>query len=510
MRGFAEEIRELAPLLTPEELEELDRLVPGLPDWRPMAGPQAAAWRSEADILFYGGAAGGGKTDLVLGLARFEHFRSVVFRRVFPSLAAIIDRSHEVYNPDGKNTSAAYNESAHRWRFVDGRAVRFASLQHEKNVTDWQGQPHDLYAFDELPEFTEKQFRFVIGWNRTTRAGQRCRVVCTGNPPTTSDGEWVVRFFAPWLDDTHPNPALPGELRWFTTVKGKDIEVPNGDPVLIDGKLVRPLSRTFIPAKLSDNPILSATDYEARLQALPEPLRSKMLFGDFKAGREDNAFQVIPTEWVLAAQARWKARARPTIPMTAIGVDVARGGKDRTVITPRFGNYFAEQVCHPGKATPDGDVVAAHVMGTRTHDAVVRIDVIGVGTSPFDSLRRLIKGAGKVIAMNGAAGSDALDRTKQLGFYNKRAEWYWRFREALEPKSGQDVALPPDPELRADLTAPTWELTPRGIKVEAKEDIEARIGRSPDKGDSAVYANATDGKPVSFGDVEAPIIPRSW
>ena len=55
----------------------------------------------------------------------------------------------------------------------------------------------------------------------------------------------------------------------------------------------------------------------------------------------------------------------------------------------------------------------------------------------------------------------------------------WKFREALDPNSGLDIALPPDPELMADLAAPTWELTTRGIQIELKEKIIKRLGRSP-------------------------------
>jgi hypothetical protein len=55
--------------------------------------------------------------------------------------------------------------------------------------------------------------------------------------------------------------------------------------------------------------------------------------------------------------------------------------------------------------------------------------------------------------------------------------------------------LPPDRELLIDLCAPTWKLTPRGIQVEAKEDLIKRIGRSPDKGDAVVYALAIKHQP---------------
>src|SRR5438128_910756 len=237
--------------------------------WKPLPGPQTLAYHSTADILFYGGAAGGGKTDLLLGLALRQHRRSVIFRRIYnPSMRALIDRSAEIYR---KLPGATYNEGQHLWRFSDGKVLRFGSLQFEDDARSWQGQPHDLYAFDELTEMSETQFRFVTGWNRSARQRQRCRIVCTGNPPTSADGEWVIDFWAPWLDDSHPNPAQPGELRWFTTVRGKDVELPNGEPVTIAGERIVPRSRTFIPARIEDNPFLNTAKYIATLQALPEP-----------------------------------------------------------------------------------------------------------------------------------------------------------------------------------------------------------------------------------------------
>ena len=105
--------------LTLAERIELDRLLADRPPWRPLAGPQMLAYYSPADILFYGGAAGGGKTDLLLGVARFEHHRSIIFRRVFPSLRAIIDRSREIYNPDGTSPAGdSYNESLYRLSLI--------------------------------------------------------------------------------------------------------------------------------------------------------------------------------------------------------------------------------------------------------------------------------------------------------------------------------------------------------------------------------------------------------
>ena len=212
-----------------------------------------------------------------------------------------------------------------------------------------------------------------------------------------------------------------------------------------------------------------------------------MLHGDFAAGREDSRYQVVPSAWVREAQERWRAR-RPEGPMTAMGCDVARGGSDRTVLTPRWGTFYGEQIVVPGKGTPDGPAVAALVMNHRRDDALVNVDVIGVGGSVYDHLRGVL--GGSAVPMNASEASAAKDRSGQLGFANSRAAWWWGFREALDPATGEGLALPPDPGLFADLCAPTWKLTARGIQIEAKEDIIRRLGRSPDKGDSAVYAHA--------------------
>jgi hypothetical protein len=93
------------------------------------------------------------------------------------------------------------------------------------------------------------------------------------NPPTTAEGLWVVKYWGPWLDTTHPNPAKPGELRWFTTVAGEDREVDGLGPHIICGEPVYARSRTFIRATLSDNPDLARTGYASVLAGLPEELR---------------------------------------------------------------------------------------------------------------------------------------------------------------------------------------------------------------------------------------------
>jgi hypothetical protein len=453
------------------------------------------AYHSQADELFYGGAAGGGKTDLLLGLGSTAHDVSILFRREYPQLMGIQTRAKEMFRGIGD-----WNGQDRIWTLDNGRTIELGACNLLGDEQKFQGRPHSFKGFDEITHFLEFQFRFLCGWLRSTTPGQRCRVVAAGNPPTDPDGEWVTQYWRPWLDETHPRPAAPGELRWFAMLDGQETEVDSGDPFwhthTDSGKreVILPLSRTFIPAHVEDNPFLMATNYRAKLQGLPEPLRSKMLYGDFQAGKKDNPWQVIPTAWVQAAQARWKERKKPDIAQSAIGVDVARGGADQTILAPRYGNWFDELQEFPGSDTPDGQAVATLVLQARRNKATANVDVIGVGGSVVDHLRDVI--GHECVALNGAAGSDATDKSEQLGFKNLRAEMYWKLREALDPVTGDDLALPPGRPLLIDLCTPHWKLTAQGIQVEAKEDIIKRIKRSPDRGDAVVYAHYIDPKSI--------------
>lgn len=475
--------------LTPSEEYLVDLLLRGDSLWIPHHEnvPQIRAYVSEADILYFGGAAGGGKSDLLLGLALTAHKKSIIFRREFLQLRDLVDRSREVL-ADSKG--ASYNQTFSRWTNIPGgRTLEFGGVQREKDKEKYKGRPHDLKAFDEVADFTESQFRFLIAWNRTTDPDQRCRIVCASNPPTHVEGEWVIRYWAPWLSTSHPNPAKPGELRWFASLDGKDVEVDSGEKIQHRGELITPLSRTFIPARLSDNPYLRNTDYEAILQGLPEPLRSHLLHGLFSVTRPDMPRQVIPTEWVKAAQQRWRERDAPPEFLTSVGLDPSRGGADETVISRRAGNYYFPLLVYPGIGVPDAPACCAlvvEVLGEQNHDVQINEDIIGIGASVYDLLIALDY---NVAGVNFAMRASGTDTTGKLTFRNVRAEAYWNFREILDPESGEDIALPPDDELIGDLVAPTWGPSARGIVVEPKKAIKARLGRSPNKGDAVVLAN---------------------
>jgi hypothetical protein len=455
------------------------------PVWAPNPGPQTEAYLSEADELFYGGEAGGGKSALLAGLAATVHTQSLILRRTNAEVEGLAQEFATIL---GEPLKFNRNGTA---RLPGNRSVTLGGVQLERDKQKFKGKPRDLMGFDEVSDFTESQYTFIIAWNRSAKMGQRVRIVAAGNPPTTPEGLWVLRRWAPWLDPKHPRPAKPGELRWFTTVGGKDTEVDGPGPHEVEGQQVRAKSRTFIRAHLSDNPDLAETDYDATLAALPEAYRLAYRDGRFDLALQDSAFQTIPTEWIRAAMRRWTDAPPPGVPMCAMGVDCSGGGSDPMVIAPRFDGWYAPPVVIPGKELPAhalGSHAAGLVVANRRHSATVVVDMGGgYGGALYEHLKA---NAVECEAYKGAEAAVARTKDGKLKFKNKRSQAYWQFRESLDPdqESGSPIMLPDDAEIMSDLAAPTFKITPQGIELEPKIDVVKRLGRSPDKGDAIVMA----------------------
>lgn len=202
--------------------------------------------------------------------------------------------------------------------------------------------------------------------------------------------------------------------------------------------------------------------------------------GNFASSDED---AVIPLAWVEAAIQRWLEwrESGLEVPQTCVGVDVARGGEDETVLAPRLSHVVGELLTSAKEDTmrTTGRVAAALAAG-----GYAVVDVIGVGAGVVDRLAEL---GLPVVPFNAGEGTDVRDSSGMLAFLNKRAAAWWALREFLDPANGSKVCLPPDDMLTGDLTAPKWWETSRGlIQIEAKKDIKKRLGRSTDRGDAVV------------------------
>ena len=454
----------------------------------PLPGPQTEAYLSEADVLLFGGQAGGGKSFLLMGLASQEHKRSIIFRRESSQTDGLVEAGRQIIGD-----SARFNGSeAGEWNWSDGRSLKLAGMKEPGDWNKHAGRERDFVGYDESGEFLEEQVSSLMAWNRGPD-GQRCRIVLASNPPRTADGAWMFEWFAPWLDEHYPKPAANGELRYAVMIEGKPQWQSGPEEVLIDGEPYKPLSFTFIRSALSDNPFRDTPEYRAKLNSLMEPLRSQLLKGLFQVGGADDLWQLIPTQWVQAAMARWMELPPDGVPMCALGVDVAQGGADNTVIAIRHDGWYAPLLTVPGVQTPGGTDVAGLVLAKRRDNATAVID-IGGGWGG-DAYAHLKANGVESVGYMGVQTSDRRTKDANLKFTNVRTEAYWRFREALDPDQpgGSAIFLPKDIELLAELCCPTFDVGSNGIKALPKEsktgdNVKKRLGRSPDKADAVVMA----------------------
>lgn len=209
--------------------------------------------------------------------------------------------------------------------------------------------------------------------------------------------------------------------------------------------------------------------------------------GEFHSGDDD---ALIPLSWVEAAVERWHAwdqAGRPELDgKRTVGVDIARTGADETVFAHRTGVAVTglELVRTQDTMTATARVQAAVASG----DVTAVVDSAGVGGGVVDRLREV---GSRPVAYTGAAKTLFRDRTREFGFVNVRSAAYWNLRQLLDPAYDSEVMLPPSDELTADLTTPRWDIgsgVPPKIRLETKEDVVARLGRSPDRGDAVAMA----------------------
>lgn len=267
----------------------------------PQPGPQVAAFKSKADIIIYGGQAGGGKSWYLVNepLRRIHNkgFRGGIFRRTYPQLkgqGGVWDECQEIYRACGARMREGQELDA---TFPSGANISFLHLQHEKTKYDYQGHQFCYIGFDELTHFTETQFFYMLSRNRST-CGIKPYVRATCNP----EPGWVADFLAWWIDqDTGlAIPERSGVLRYF--IRGRDEKLYWADTkeeLIEQFPEYAPediLSVTFILATLDDNKILQKKDpgYKARLMSLSKIERDRLLGGNWKVAEGAQ----INGEWI--------------------------------------------------------------------------------------------------------------------------------------------------------------------------------------------------------------------
>ncbi len=197
---------------------------------------------------FYGGAAGGGKSEAILmGAAQYvsiPNYAALILRRTYQDLAmegAIMDRSHEWW--DG--TSARWSEIDKRWTFPSGATITFGYLQHERQKFRYKSAEFQFVGWDELTDFTETMYEYLFSRLRKKAGNPVPLRVRSASNPDGVHAEWVRERFVPMDPETNEMIALPP-------------------------------GRFFVPANLDDNPHLDQKAYERQL-AMLDPVTFEML-----------------------------------------------------------------------------------------------------------------------------------------------------------------------------------------------------------------------------------------
>lgn len=224
----------------------------------------------------------------------------------------------------------------------------------------------------------------------------------------------------------------------------------------------------------------------------PEDLFRKKVLGKFPKISDD---VLIPMQWLELAHERWK-QANGREPLSSeprmLGVDVAGMGRDSTCYCERKGAWVAPFVCHNSGGQADHMKVAGQIVNLRQYhpEMFVAIDTIGEGAGVYSRCLELDDST-HIISCKYSEwakefrGKEPTDMTGQYRFLNMRAWLFWAVRDWLNPKNETGAMLPPDPVFDEEATEIRWSFRSDGrIIIEPKDDIKARIGRSPDKFDS--------------------------
>lgn len=260
---------------------------------RPQAGRQEEFLSTSADVVFYGGSAGGGKTYALL-LEPLRHvgnknFSATIFRRNSTDITkqgGLWDEALNIYPLLGARGVQSPN---HYFIFPSGMRVAMEHLQYDNTVYGYQGSQIPLIMFDELTHFSWKQFTYMFTRNRSARAGIKPYVRATTNPDPDS---WVADFIK-WYIDQESGFAIPersGVIRYFaiwhdvaiwgsTFNECKELLNKQGAP-----PEMQPKSFTFIRASIHDNQILMTNDpgYLANLYSQDDVTRGQLLEGNWK------------------------------------------------------------------------------------------------------------------------------------------------------------------------------------------------------------------------------------
>lgn len=265
----------------------------------PASAAQEQFLNSEADITFYGGAAGAGKSHCLLGaFLKFCHHprtRGVVFRRTTKQLTnpgGLFDSAINLYKKVDPKLRVRTREL--ELIFSSGATLKFAYLDNPSDKYNFQGAELTFIAFDEIQQLSEDNIIYLLSRLRSTSVDYKKQVVATGNPDYDSFIRHWVEFALdergiPIRKEVYPTRYMAqiegGRIQWADTREELEAIYGAGDQSGI-------LSFKFIPGTIYDNPPLMKADptYISKLKSLPRVEMERLLLGSWYARQEAAGF----------------------------------------------------------------------------------------------------------------------------------------------------------------------------------------------------------------------------
>jgi len=427
---------------------------------------------------FTGGEAGGGKSwALCHDFLRDQHHsdaNAILFRRTYPDLEDLIHKALEHF----EGLQPTFNTSKHLFTFPSGARFRFSHLQHIKDIYTHSGQEYSHIYWDELPQFPELPYLFMMSRLRSTNKEIVKRIKSTGNP----DGEGVL-----WVKHRFVDKLEPHEVGWFKTVNNRDTKMEEGTPGAI--------SRSWLPTVRSQNKILmdADPDYESMLDQLPEDKKQALKFGSWDTFDKDDQL-ILSDWWDEAVSGNVKAKDG----IRAIGADYAVSG-DRCALCDGIGNSVKRFKAMPGMDTDEfGALIYKRVAQLGKFRTVSGIDSIGPGVGVYHYLRKTdIKGF--LVPCQYKDKSFGKDQfSYKMHFDNWRSQAWWKFKEDMEkgkidlsPLTRKEGYFDELYKLQEEVLAHTADQINNKFVVISKKSLKTSdfLGRSPDLADALVIWN---------------------
>jgi len=210
-----------------------------------------------------------------------------------------------------------------------------------------------------------------------------------------------------------------------------------------------------------------------------DPFRVRVL-GEFPTETSD---VLIPLSWIEASHKRWlEFEKKQKKGSRIVGVDIAGMGRDKTVMAERYTNYIANlQALNFAKTADIHMQVAGSIKNDKKNNGGrFMIDTVGEGAGVFSRLAE--QQISDCYSCKGSHSAKGLTDYFELKEFKLMRDYiHWVLRDALDPKCGFNLMLPPCKELDEELMTLTFTVKSNGIiKIKDKKDIKKDIGRSPD------------------------------